>query len=323
MKTGKAILTLVFLSCSLVLLPNSASATHYYVDNVGGSDSNSGTSTSAAWKTIAHVNSRMSQLVAGDIVSFKRGGTWTDLLTISKSGISGNPITFDAYGMGSKPIIRNPDTTTGRKRAIEITASHIVIDGIMVKDTVDRGIDVRGSYNVIKNVEITNVGVGVDINGTHNFVTQSHFHDLIMSKNTSTPTTDDFGAFGVTLKNTDNEVSYNRFENCRVLSYDVGYDGGAVEIFGNGDRSYVHHNWAYRNQGFMEVGGSGTPTVSNVRVEYNIAFDTGRFTGIQNSGTFGVIPDNFKVQNNTIVETNNSPITGKYASLVFKAAGYL
>src|SRR4030067_2437504 len=90
MKKAKVILSFVFLNCLFVLLASSASATQYYVDNVGGSDTNSGTSTSMAWKTIAGVNSKMSQLVAGDIVSFKRGGTWTGMLTISKSGVSGN-----------------------------------------------------------------------------------------------------------------------------------------------------------------------------------------------------------------------------------------
>src|SRR5512136_349010 len=110
MKIAKVILSLVFLSCLFAFLANSASATHYYVDNVSGSDSNSGTSTSTAWKTIAGVNSKMSQLVAGDVVSFKCGGTWTDRLYISKSGVSGNPITFNAYGTGNKPIIRNPST---------------------------------------------------------------------------------------------------------------------------------------------------------------------------------------------------------------------
>src|SRR4030066_2572781 len=134
MKKAKVILSFVFLNCLFVLLASSASATQYYVDNVGGSDTNSGTSTSMAWKTIARVNSKMSQLVAGDIVSFKRGGTWTDRLTISKSGVAGNPITFNAYGAGNKPSIRNPTTASGYKKAIYLTASYVVIENLMIRD---------------------------------------------------------------------------------------------------------------------------------------------------------------------------------------------
>ncbi len=306
---------LVLLNCLLGLLPSSASATNYYVDNVAGNDANAGTSISLPWQTIARVNSKMSQFVAGDIVSFKRGGTWTDMLTISKSGVSGNPITFNAYGTGNKPIIRNPSTESGRKRAIYLTASYTVIENFMIKDTVDRGIDVKGSHNVIRNNEITNLGEGVVVDGTYNLVTQNYMHDMFC--------VGAYGATGISFNNTDNEASYNSLEKCRAPSSYFGYDGGAFEFYGNTSRSYVHHNWSYHNQGFMEIGAPGTsnPTVSDVRVEYNIALDTGRFTGFHITGNEAVTLNNFRVQNNTIIETANSPITVKDSSLVFDAVG--
>jgi parallel beta-helix repeat protein len=75
----------------------------YYVDNVAGSDTNSGTSPSTAWKTVARVN--QASFAPGDQILFKRGGIWREQLTISAAGMPGNPILFDAYGSGNAPVI--------------------------------------------------------------------------------------------------------------------------------------------------------------------------------------------------------------------------
>jgi parallel beta-helix repeat protein len=81
--------------------------TAYYVDNVTGSDSNSGTSPSTAWKTVARVN--QASFAPGDQVLFKRGGIWREQLNISAAGMPGNPILFDAYGSGNPPAISGSD----------------------------------------------------------------------------------------------------------------------------------------------------------------------------------------------------------------------
>jgi|HubBroStandDraft_6_1064221.scaffolds.fasta_scaffold01576_7 hypothetical protein len=75
--------------------------TTYYVSSSSGSDSNSGTSTTAAWETIAHVNGQT--FLPGDSILFKRGDVWNESLSTASSGSSGNPITFDAYGAGAAP----------------------------------------------------------------------------------------------------------------------------------------------------------------------------------------------------------------------------
>lgn len=81
--------------------------TAYYVDNVAGNDSNSGTSPSTAWKTVARVN--QASFAPGDQILFKRGGIWREQLTISTAGMPGNPILFDAYGGGNAPVISGSD----------------------------------------------------------------------------------------------------------------------------------------------------------------------------------------------------------------------
>lgn len=78
-----------------------AMAATYYVSASTGSDANSGTSSTAAWQTIGHVNGQTFQ--PGDSVLFKRGDVWNESLVVPSSGTQGNPITFDAYGAGPAP----------------------------------------------------------------------------------------------------------------------------------------------------------------------------------------------------------------------------
>jgi uncharacterized repeat protein (TIGR02059 family) len=95
----KTTFSLFFLALSYI-----AAATDYYVKN-GGNDLNSGTSDATAWATVEKVNSAFANLKPGDRILFRRGDTFYGKLTISRSGVSGSPITIGAYGTGDKPII--------------------------------------------------------------------------------------------------------------------------------------------------------------------------------------------------------------------------
>jgi len=83
----------------------------YYVDATNGLDTNDGTCSDKAWKTLAKVNS--SSFSPGNTIKFKRGEVWHEQLTIPSSGTVGNPITFTSYGTGEKPIINGADLITG------------------------------------------------------------------------------------------------------------------------------------------------------------------------------------------------------------------
>ncbi len=70
----------------------------YYVSPTGN-DANSGTSTSAPWKSIAKVNAE--SLHAGDDVLFQGGQTFGgNLKKTSGTGTASAPITFGSYGSG-------------------------------------------------------------------------------------------------------------------------------------------------------------------------------------------------------------------------------
>ena len=110
------------LVATAVVLPAQAAHaadTSFYVDPTNGSDSNSGTSTSAAFKTITKardavrtVNSAMS----GDIVVNLRGGTYPLTspvdFTTADSGTNGHNVIYKAYG-SETPIVSGAKSITG------------------------------------------------------------------------------------------------------------------------------------------------------------------------------------------------------------------
>ncbi|MGW1215974.1 RICIN domain-containing protein [Streptomyces sp. NPDC002499] len=110
------------LVATAVVLPAQAAHaadTSFYVDPANGSDSNSGTSTSAAFKTIAKardavrtVNSAMS----GDIVVNLRGGTYPLTspvdFTTADSGTNGHNVIYKAYG-SETPVVSSAKSITG------------------------------------------------------------------------------------------------------------------------------------------------------------------------------------------------------------------
>jgi hypothetical protein len=301
--------TLVFLAILMlaaglpgVLAPRPvlAAGTNYYVDSVNGSDANSGTASSSPWKTLTKIQSYPFR--PGDTINFKRGSSWTGGLNITSSGVQNSPITFRDYGTGPRPTISNPGTG---QRVIRVYSSWVVIQGFLVKDSGDAGVEIEtgANHNTIQDIEVTNTGMGVSIGGQYNLVTNNYAHDLHMVVNTPGGD-DDYGAVGFLILNGDNEVSYNRCINCRAPSYDYGNDGGVVEIYSNGDNAYIHHNYGRASEGFIEVGGS---VARNVRVSYNVSDNNySDFACLHVGGTFSSTIDGLRIENNTIVNTTAS-----------------
>jgi hypothetical protein len=192
-----------------------AGGNNYYVDSVGGSDKNSGTSESQAWSSLTPVHSHSFQ--PGDVIHFKRGSSWTGGLVIDDSGVAGNPIFFKAYGSGDRPVITNPGSWDSNRwsSAIKIYADWVVVEDFLVRDAHEGGVFItdQADYNVVRNIEATEVGTGVIVSGQYNLVTQSYLHDLKMIHN-SPGGNDDWGAVGVGLFGSNNEISYNVMEDC-------------------------------------------------------------------------------------------------------------
>ena len=88
----------------------------YYIDSQGGNDLNTGTSDAAAWKTIDKLNSSMSLMKPSDIIEFKRGDVFEGQINLTANGAAGQPLTFDAYGTGSNPVISGATKISGWKK---------------------------------------------------------------------------------------------------------------------------------------------------------------------------------------------------------------
>lgn len=157
-----------------LLLPGSLIAqTSYYVSSSEGNDSNSGTATGQAWKSLDKVNSFKPQ--AGDKILFKRGDEWVGTLTPPASGSAGNPITYGAYGSGDKPIIYGSQVITGwtlhkgniYKATVESDINQLFLDGerIQLARIPKKGyFDVTSSHSTTK-FSSTDLNSGINYTG--------------------------------------------------------------------------------------------------------------------------------------------------------------
>jgi len=93
----------------LAMSPGTAAAAIYYVDCTAGSDSNNGTATTTAWRTVGRAAQRV--YVAGDQILLKRGCVWTgtsvapESFVAQGSGSVASPILLADYGTGNLPKI--------------------------------------------------------------------------------------------------------------------------------------------------------------------------------------------------------------------------
>jgi hypothetical protein len=92
-------------------------------------------------------------------------------------------------------------------------------------------------------------------------------------------------------------VSYTHGVNCRAPSSDYGSDGGFVEVWKQGDNTYVHHNFADNTNGFFEIGGSGS--ARNIKVAQNVLYNVHGGLCLHNGGSFTISFDNFRFEENT------------------------
>lgn len=301
---------------SLLFYSKQILATTYYVDPSSTSLLANG-SLSSPWKSISQVNTGVTSLLPGDMVLFKRGQTYSGRLNIPSSGSLSAPIIYGNYGTGNLPEFNNAITDIIRI----YNKQYIIIDGIKFIDnsisSTDHTIQANISYAIIvdnspnctiRNCDISLVGVGISVTpGSDNTtITGNYMHNMRMVKNTPTSinSNDDYGANPMVISSSNNSISNNRFEECWAISYDYGYDGGAVELFGSSiNNNNIIYNTAINCDGFIEIGSSSGGVCNNNKIAYNKIINCGVAGTLQNSGTFSVSINNLQFYNNTMVET--------------------
>ena len=171
---------------------------NYYIDALIGSDSFSGLTPQAPWKSLEKVNTTVFQ--PGDSILFKSGQTWTGQLKPKGSGDSVLAIVIGMYGGTAKPVI-NGGGVTGEgavylynQEYIEISDLEIINDASSAGDR--RGILVAASnfglveHIYLKNLYIHNIkgivgdndaakrtaGIGFEVTG--DAVTPTRFNNI-------------------------------------------------------------------------------------------------------------------------------------------------
>jgi hypothetical protein len=173
-----------------------------------------------------------SNVVAGDIVNL-RGGTYSSgLHVMSKNGVVGNPITFQAY-TGETPVINNTTTAywSGRYHSLLLyNSKYIKISGITFQRAAGTYLfqAVYGSkYNEIADCIFDGSNVGNTVNmwcgnssgctttqaATHNWIHGCTFKNFMSFAVSGTTVTGENMGFQLGTVAYDNISNYNTFEN--------------------------------------------------------------------------------------------------------------
>jgi hypothetical protein len=260
-----------------ILLPT-IHASEYYVSSKGD-DNNPGTK-ELPWKTISKVNQQSYN--PGNTVYFERDSKFTGGLFIKDSGKPENPIIFTAYGTGKSPHLVNQNHNVLNGNVIQVNGSHIIIDGFYFRDglpaNIQKGIGARRSgvifineganHNIVRNCEIVNCPMGIQVYGEYCLITQNFIHDCNIFL--SYPS---WGPVGIMVATSNNEISYNHIRNYFSLGGRFGADGGALEIDVSEipkENISIHHNYSVDNEGFLEI---ISGDIKNVHVHHNISED--------------------------------------------------
>ncbi|WP_101848023.1 right-handed parallel beta-helix repeat-containing protein [Zhihengliuella sp. ISTPL4] len=153
--------------------------TTYYIDPVGGADSNAGTSADTAWASFSALNRAFGP---GDRILLKRGSVFSGddaALRFQGSGSANAPIEVGAYGDGPRPRL---DGAGEVENVISLfNQEHVSISGLEITNLHpghDSRFGLNTSTNQEKNLRAVNVsardfGVVSDIS-----LTDLHIHDI-------------------------------------------------------------------------------------------------------------------------------------------------
>ncbi|MFF2624222.1 right-handed parallel beta-helix repeat-containing protein [Kitasatospora griseola] len=176
--SGLGALTLAATALTTFAAPAAhAAGTAYYVSASAGSDTNSGTSPDAPWKSLAQVGRQTFQ--PGDTVAFRSGDTWTGQLAPHGSGTAAAPITFTSYGTGARPKLDGQ----GAVASVVLLANQhdVTVSNFEISNSAGP-ITSSTPYRIGVNVFAQDVGAVPGIRITDNYV-----HDVDAPPNSSNP----------------------------------------------------------------------------------------------------------------------------------------
>jgi hypothetical protein len=247
----------------------------YYV-SAAGNDTNSGTSSSSAWRTISRVNAH--DFVPGDKILFRGGDTFAGTLRFegSDAGTPALPVTVSSYGSGRARI----NAGTGAGIFVENAGGLIITDlDVVSPDRLknrSHGIafhnDLPGNAK-LKFIRVSNVNVsgfgknGLALIGNGRDGTQSGYSDVRFTHVTAWNNT----FIGISTKGF-YDTQTKLYANSNVY---IGY-------------CIVHDNPG--QPGFQNHSGNGIlmSHVDGGTIEYNLAYNNGALSDYPKGGPVGI-----------------------------------
>ena len=246
---------------------HAATCTTYYI-STSGSDSNSGCSTSAPWKSLAKVNA--TTFAAGDSILFQDGGSWTGELEPQGSGVGGDHIVISSYGSGAQPIIAGG----GAAAAIYLDdQSYWTIENLEITNTsssaaVRSGIQLENDTSgILKGIDILNN----NINNVLGYWTSTADDQPSTSAGIAFNLSDSYATNGWAQVNIEgNTLTDDDAAGIYLGSLSgVGHDQNTTQVL-------------IKNNSLTDIGGSDVVCLycTGANVEYNVATDNGsRYSG--------------------------------------------
>jgi Right handed beta helix region len=269
-------------------------AATYYVDSGNGSDSNSGTSQNAPWKSLAKVNA--TEFSPGDRVLFRSGAAWKGELVPRGSGREGAPIVLGRYGAGALP---------------HIDADGQFEDAVRLKNV---------QFIELRDLELTNHGpvpaarrgvhIFLDNFGTarHIVITGLYIHDVNGSNGNGDTGKDNGGI----IFRTRGDQKPSRFDGLTIernVVWKVDRSGIAAESYHwRRTRWFPSLHVLIRDNLVDDIGGDGIVpwATDGAVIEHNIALNCNRRAGSYNAGIWPWSTDNSLFQLNEAAFTRTT-----------------
>ena len=318
LKFGALLVILVF-----SLAAQAFAAVTYYLDSVGGNDSNNGTSPQTAWKTIGHVNVSWSTFQPGDDLLLKRGCTFTDAtLNIRQGGTPSDPTVIGAYGQGARPIIDcAPRSLRGGVLCITAGLGYIDIQDLDIRNVLysnESGIAVGADR--ISNITISRMNV--DNSGNNGIVLFKVNTYVIEDSTVSNCVNGGIGIIGTSTYPITNGIIRKNVVHDIALNDGITLHIGMTEADKVGPNHQVSDNVCYncREQGLDITSGSH---LSFLRNETYNNRDSGILVGncsdvvieghnSHSDGVIGIIVgavQNLRIQNSIIYNASSYQLT--------------
>lgn len=287
------LLSLILIACICPAAFSAQSGTDYYVDSVGGDDSNPGTSSSAAFKSLAKASSVTYQ--PGDRVLLKAGGYFDGTFAAKGSGTAESPVTLGAYGdidaLG-KPML----TVSGNNAAVEMKN----VSNWVVRDLDISAHDGRGIYIICSEGRMS--GITVENCSLHNIFDQRSETQVIGSHASI-----GINSVGPGLLS-DIVLRGNDIRDC---GYGIWSDGNNIEwsqtYYTNPEESYTQ-NLLYENITMNNVyyDGIAIGSVNHLTIRNCVLLSTSLYTDFYTAPTWMHHAKNVLVENCEIAGSTNT-----------------